>query len=116
MCERHPCDFNGDGVIDAADYTVWRDTFGQTVAHGSGADANGDGLVNESDYALWTTSYGAVFGIGTGPGAAASVPGQAVPEPSSLTLVALCLLSLCQSRACRPQKCNNQWVHETGLR
>ena len=31
-------DYNGDGVVDAADYTVWRDTFGQT-----GADLAADG-------------------------------------------------------------------------
>ena len=24
-------DYNHDGVVDAADYTVWRDTYGQSV-------------------------------------------------------------------------------------
>ena len=31
-------DYNGDGTVDAADYTVWRDTFGQEVDEGTGAD------------------------------------------------------------------------------
>ena len=33
-----PGDFNGDGKVDAADYTVWRDTLGST----SDLRANGD--------------------------------------------------------------------------
>ena len=40
-------DFNGDGVVDAADYTVWRDTSGQTVAAFAGGDANGDTQVDD---------------------------------------------------------------------
>ena len=46
-------DYNGDHVVDAADYTVWRDTLGQTVAKGSGADGNADGTINSSDYSFW---------------------------------------------------------------
>jgi hypothetical protein len=52
-------DYNRNGVVNAADYTVWRDARGQTVAPFAGADGNGDGLVNDADYALWKSNYGA---------------------------------------------------------
>src|SRR6202007_2157730 len=42
-----PGDFNHDGIVDAADYTVWRDSLGQTgnVA----ADGNEDNVVDMAD-------------------------------------------------------------------
>ena len=41
-------DYNHDGVVDAADYTVWRDTYGQSVTENSGADGNGDGMIDRA--------------------------------------------------------------------
>jgi hypothetical protein len=93
IVERHPCDFNGNGQIDAADYALWRDTLGQAVAHGSGADANGDGLVDATDYNLWKAHFGAAFGIGAGGGAGAGAAGHSVPEPATCTLVVIVLLN-----------------------
>ena len=52
-------DFNEDGVVDAADYTVYRDTLGDDTPQWSGADANGSGTVNILDYNVWDTNYGA---------------------------------------------------------
>src|SRR5690606_32701537 len=42
-------DFNADGRVDAADYTLWRNSLG---SNGSGlaADANDDGTVDATDY------------------------------------------------------------------
>jgi glucose/arabinose dehydrogenase len=74
-------DFNEDGIIDAADYTVWRDTLGQTVTKWAGADGDGDGLVTLSDYSVWKQNYG--LEIPDGAGSLASVP-----EPSCVWLVA----------------------------
>jgi hypothetical protein len=51
-------DFNDDGSVDAADYVVWRNTNGQIVPGGSGADANEDGTVNQTDYLLWRANFG----------------------------------------------------------
>jgi hypothetical protein len=82
-------DFNGDGVIDAADYTIWRDNLGLlTGATQSTGDANGDGAVDTTDYSLWRSSFG------TSP-AAASISPVAVPEPASLVaaLAAVALLA-----------------------
>src|SRR5688572_9519961 len=42
----HPGDYNDDTSVDAADYVVWRNTLGQTVAQlGRGADGDADGVV-----------------------------------------------------------------------
>lgn len=78
-------DFNGDGTVDAADYTLWRSTEGMT-GPGLFADHNDDHIVNELDYRLWRSNYGNTVGSG---GASASV--SAVPEPSSLMLIGLLL-------------------------
>lgn len=78
-------DFNGNGKVDAADYTVWRDHLGQmggaTLSQG---DANGDGNVTVADYNLWKSNFGAIAGAGSGLGSVASVP-----EATSLGLVAI---------------------------
>src|SRR5262249_28080483 len=49
---RVPGDYNGNGIVDVADYTLWRDTVGQTGA-GLATDGNGDGVVNQQDYQFW---------------------------------------------------------------
>jgi hypothetical protein len=49
-------DFNGDGVVDIADYTVWADNFGQA---GPAGDGNGDGVVDIADYTVWADHFGA---------------------------------------------------------
>jgi hypothetical protein len=51
-------DFNNDGVVDIADYTVWADNFGQTGS-GIAGDANGDGVVDIADYTIWADNFGA---------------------------------------------------------
>jgi hypothetical protein len=53
-----PGDYNGDGVVNAADYTVWRDTRGATVPILTGADGNGSGIVEQGDYSVWTAHFG----------------------------------------------------------
>lgn len=85
-------DYNGDGLVDAADYTVWRDTFGQSVTPGEGADGNGDGLINTADYNEWVSNYG---DSSTSPAAA-----TAAPEPTALGLLA-CVLAAGVARARR---------------
>jgi Type I phosphodiesterase / nucleotide pyrophosphatase len=49
-------DYNGDGAIDAADYTVWRDTQGSTTD--LRADGDGNGAVDEADFKLWRSHFG----------------------------------------------------------
>jgi hypothetical protein len=52
-----PGDYNHDGRVDSADYTVWRDTKGSTTD--LRADGNADGVVDEADYDLWKANFGA---------------------------------------------------------
>ncbi len=49
-------DYNRDGTVNAADYTVWRNALGSTTE--LAADGNGDNLVNEDDYAIWKDHLG----------------------------------------------------------
>ncbi len=72
-------DFNDDGRVDAADYTVWRDALGQPVTLPGDASP---GVVDASDYAAWRSNYGATLSAPT----AGSI---AAPEPTAL----LCLVA-----------------------
>jgi hypothetical protein len=51
-------DYNGDGYLDSADYTVWRDALGQTVLPGSGADGDGNGVIDTWDLRVWQNNFG----------------------------------------------------------
>ena len=58
-----PGDFNDDGVVNAADYTVWRDNLG---ASDESAIANhGDGMngVDAGDYQLWRNNFGNTYAV-----------------------------------------------------
>ena len=55
-----PGDYNDDGHVDAADYTVWRDTLGQSVAAATHADGDGDGMISSADYDVWKQHFGRV--------------------------------------------------------
>ena len=77
-------DFNGDGVVNLADYTVWRDNLG--TASESAINHAGDGVagVDASDYQVWKSNFGA--------GGAATVSSVNVPEPTSAVLIAIALI------------------------
>ncbi len=80
-------DFNFDGVVDAADYTAWRDHMGMA----SGAtldqgDADGDGDVDQDDYAVLRQDFGTSIDMA----ALADAEGLslgAVPEPATVSLL-----------------------------
>lgn len=78
-------DFNRDGTVNAADFTVWRDSLGQigNIA----ADANEDNIVDLDDYKYWKENFGAMYSDSS------SWP-SLVPEPAGITVVAVtCLLA-----------------------
>lgn len=77
-------DYNGDGVIDTADYTVWRDTLGASTPLARGADGDASGRIDSADLAVWRRNFGATL-----PTAGAA---SAVPEPGGLAslLVGCC--------------------------
>lgn len=51
-------DYNGDGLVNAPDYVVYRNTFGDTVTPGEGADGSGNGMIDLADYDQWANNYG----------------------------------------------------------
>jgi hypothetical protein len=85
-------DFNDNGIVDAADYVIWRKQNGTMVPPFTGGDGDGNGIVNQADYTLWRTRFGMPFGAGAGSGGNLSTIG--VPEPASLTLGALAAATL----------------------
>lgn len=79
-------DFNNDGTVNAADYTVWRDNLGLDSAALNG-NGTGAATVVNADYDLWKANFGSTSGAGAG---------SAIPEPccSVLLVIAAGLLTL----------------------
>ena len=50
-------DYNADGVVDNADYTVWRDSQGESGI-GLPADGSGNGTVDQADFDIWKANFG----------------------------------------------------------
>lgn len=47
-------DYTGDGLVNGADYTKWRQDFGSSaLPAGNGADGNQNGIVDAADYVVW---------------------------------------------------------------
>lgn len=88
-------DYNHNGTVDAADYALWRDTYGMT-GMGLDADGNGDEIVDDLDYDLWRQHFGEIVVSGSGAGGGAVFGVATVPEPCSggLLLGALTMLFL----------------------
>jgi hypothetical protein len=84
-------DYNGDHIVDAADYTVWRDTLGQSVSvAGNGADGDKSGVIDSGDYDFWKSKFGTAL-----PGAGS---GAAAPEPATLPLLVVGLVLVALAR------------------
>ncbi|MGD9635410.1 MAG: lamin tail domain-containing protein [Pirellulales bacterium] len=79
-------DFDGNGIVDAADYTIWRD---QQGASGNNLAADGDHnqVVDATDYEIWRQRFGQSTGDGAGSAGAANVP-----EPGTAAVAGLAML------------------------
>ncbi|WP_146590455.1 sialidase family protein [Posidoniimonas polymericola] len=74
-------DFNNDGVVDAADYSVWRDNLGASITLPNEDPSVTPGTVSEQDYETWRKNYGAVAAAPSTGGA------REVPEPAAAWLL-----------------------------
>ncbi|MFO0788623.1 MAG: PEP-CTERM sorting domain-containing protein [Pirellulales bacterium] len=95
----HPTgDYNDNGVVDAADYALWRDKLGQNVTLPNDSTP---GSVAQADYTVWRAHFGEISPVapstltrglvhyvtsfsGSGVGS-----GSAVPEPSIVILLGM---------------------------
>jgi hypothetical protein len=77
-------DFNGDGVVDGADFLVWQRTYGTS---GQG-DADGNGTVDAADLAIWRDQFGT---------ATVAAGQRVVPEPLPAQLLVVAALTLAAS-------------------
>jgi hypothetical protein len=78
-------DYNSDGMVDAADYAVWRDNFGLSVSLPNETESMGS--VDQFDYNAWKTNFGA----GTPNQGAGQGGSHSVPEPSAAALACFAL-------------------------
>jgi hypothetical protein len=75
-------DYNSDGKVDAADYTVWRDNRGAAgTTLGSNRDPANSGAVGQADFNSWKAHFGQMAGSG-------SLAAGNVPEPATMSLLA----------------------------
>jgi hypothetical protein len=71
----NPGDYNGDNVVDAGDYLVWKKGFGT--------------VFTMNDYTTWRSRYGTSLTPGAG-----SIAGSEVPEPAAIVLIGLGCLAM----------------------
>ena len=85
-----PGDYNQNGIVDAADYVVWRKNQGTTNTLPN--DFIG-GTIGTAQYNQWRAHFGQTAGSGSGASANA-----AVPEPATLVLLMLAAAGWCLRR------------------
>ncbi len=81
-------DYNDDGIVNFADYVVWRDSIGQ-IGNGLPADGDGSGTIDAGDYQTWKINMATVADSTLSTNAT-----LAVPEPSQ-TMALFALLLTC---------------------
>lgn len=87
-------DYTGDGVVDAADYSAWRDSLGSISE--LDADGNGNGVIDQADYDVWRQGFLTFNASGD-----SQANANSTPEPSSCCV--LIWLTACSCLNRRPQ-------------
>jgi hypothetical protein len=93
-------DYNNNGVVDAADYVLWRK--GGPLAN----EADAPGTVNEQDYAEWRARFGNTSGNGS------LTVNSTVPEPEIGGFALVLCVTL--SRFYRTATLRDTWAKEAG--
>lgn len=81
-------DFNNDGYVDAADYSVWQNYLGSGSSFLNG-NGTGEDLVVQADYELWSDNFGNSLSNGDGVDTywlKREIPFRFFEYPSSVTL------------------------------
>jgi len=79
-------DYNNDHVVNAADYTVWRNNLGGDGSLlGANRDPANTGSISQDDYNSWKAHFGETGGAGSLAGSGV------VPEPTAAMLALLAL-------------------------
>ncbi|MCO6043116.1 M60 family metallopeptidase [Aeoliella sp. ICT_H6.2] len=111
-------DFNNDGNVDQADYSLWKDSFGKTSDPSSGgsflaADGNLDGTVDLADYTVWRNHLGQSFS----PAAEAQVSSEvvaAVTEPADTSTESTTAPIMGSSSDASDERLGRSWFSSTG--
>jgi hypothetical protein len=56
-----PGDYNQSAKVEAADYVLWRNSVGTSVAPFTGSDGSGNGIVDQADYNVWRSHFDAAI-------------------------------------------------------
>ena len=89
-------DYNNNGIVDAADYVLWRDKLNQSVTLPNDSTP---GTVTQADYVAWRTNFGKSAGSGSDVAAA-------VPEAATIQLLILAALGSALARVRRTSVIN----------
>jgi hypothetical protein len=82
-----PGDYNHDDRVDAADYNIWRKTFGSSME--LAADGSGNQLIDLPDFDVWRRNFGTSVSSG---GSGVSL--TSVPEPDGWVVAAIGIICL----------------------
>ena len=88
-------DYNGDGIVDLADYTVWRNNLGATDESAFAPGTGNGGGVDVSDYSEWKANFGAT------PSSIPEISNVSVPEPATYVVVLLAVAAYGLRRSAR---------------
>src|SRR5690606_17848323 len=51
-------DYTLDGAVGLEDFWAWKAAFGQSVDPGTGADGNANGIIDAADFTIWRDNLG----------------------------------------------------------
>ena len=78
-----PGDYNNNGIVDAADYVVWRKHLNESFQLQNEVAGTTPGTVTQDDYNAWRARFGNTSGSGAG----SDLSAASVPEPTTSVLV-----------------------------
>ncbi|MGL4511848.1 MAG: ELWxxDGT repeat protein [Lacipirellulaceae bacterium] len=85
-------DYDSSGAVDPQDGAVWATHYGATSGVGLAADGNGDGFVNAADYTVWRDNFVALRAFAASDGepvifasfVATPIPAEAAPPAAAV--------------------------------